>query len=85
MQVRPASLDHSMWFHRPVRADEWLRYEMASPIANEERGMVIGYIYNMNGELVATVAQEGLIRLMEVPQQAPESNIKHMKPIPSKL
>ncbi|HSC85240.1 MAG TPA: acyl-CoA thioesterase II [Pseudomonas sp.] len=63
MQV--ASLDHSLWFHRNVRADEWLLYAMDSPWAGNARGFARGSIFNRQGELVASVAQEGLIRLRE--------------------
>ena len=58
-----ASLDHSMWFHRPFRVDEWLLYDQASPAAYGARGLSIGSLYNQAGHLVATVAQEGLVRI----------------------
>lgn len=57
-----ASLDHSLWFHRPVRVDEWLLYSVESPWAGGARALVRGSIFNQAGELVASVAQEGLIR-----------------------
>lgn len=60
MQV--ASLDHSMWFHRPVRVDEWLLYDVQSPSASGARGLVLGRLFDQQGRLVATTAQEGLIR-----------------------
>lgn len=60
MQV--ASLDHSIWFHRPVRMDEWLLYAIDSPNASGGRGFCRGQFFNQKGELVASVAQEGLIR-----------------------
>ena len=60
MQV--ASLDHTLWFHRPVRFDDWLFYDMESPIATGGRGFTRGRIFNRAGELVASVAQEGLMR-----------------------
>jgi len=60
MQV--ASLDHAMWFHRPFRADEWLLYVQDSPSASGARGFNRGSIYTRQGALVASVAQEGLIR-----------------------
>ena len=61
MQI--ASLDHSLWFHRnDVRADEWLLYALDSPWAGNGRGFSRGNIFNRAGELVASVAQEGLIR-----------------------
>lgn len=58
-----ASLDHSMWFHRPFRADEWLLYELDSPTAQGGRGLAHGRFYNASGELVASVTQESMIRL----------------------
>jgi acyl-CoA thioesterase II len=60
MQV--ASIDHIMWFHQPVRADEWLLNVMDSPAAHGGRGLVRGRIYTRDGVLVASTAQEGLIR-----------------------
>ena len=60
MQV--ASLDHVMWFHRSFRMDDWLLYAMQSPNACKARGLAFGKIYTRDGLLVATVAQEGLIR-----------------------
>ena len=61
MQV--ASLDHSLWFHRPFRADEWLLYTQDSPSSSGARGMTRGSIYSRDGALVASVAQEGLMRV----------------------
>lgn len=60
--VQVASLDHAIWFHRPFRVDEWLLYDMDSPSASQGRGLNRGNIYNQNGELVASVCQEALIR-----------------------
>lgn len=60
---RFASLDHAMWWHRPVRADEWLLYTQESPSASGGRGLSNGHIFTRNGDLVATVAQEAMIRL----------------------
>lgn len=61
MQV--ASLDHVMWFHQPFRVDEWLLHVMDSPKAHGARGLVRGAVYTKDGRLVASTAQEGLIRL----------------------
>lgn len=58
-----ASLDHALWMHRPFRADEWLLYSIESPAAAGARGFVRGSIYTRDGTLVASVAQEGLMRL----------------------
>lgn len=60
MQV--ASLDHVMWFHRPFRIDDWLLHVMDSPSASNARGLVRGRVFTRAGVLVATTAQEGLIR-----------------------
>jgi acyl-CoA thioesterase-2 len=57
-----ASLDHAIWFHRPFRADEWWLYDQTSPFAGGARGLAIGRVFTRDGVLVATVAQEGLIR-----------------------
>jgi acyl-CoA thioesterase II len=61
--LQTASLDHAMWFHRPFRADEWLLYVQESPSASGARGFNRGAIYRRDGTLVASVAQEGLIRV----------------------
>jgi acyl-CoA thioesterase-2 len=60
--VRIASLDHAMWFHRPFRADEWLLYVQDSPSACGARGFNRGLIYNEASDLVASTTQEGLMR-----------------------
>jgi acyl-CoA thioesterase II len=60
MQV--ASLDHAMWFHRDFRMDDWLLYAMQSPNACHARGLAHGQVFTREGVLVASVAQEGLIR-----------------------
>lgn len=60
-----ASLDHSIWFHRPFRLDEWLLYVADSPSASGARGFVRGKIFDRQGNLVASTAQEGLIRLSQ--------------------
>ncbi len=61
--VQVASLDHAMWFHRPFRIDEWLLYACDSPTAEGGRGLARGMLYSEDGRLVASTAQEGLIRL----------------------
>jgi acyl-CoA thioesterase-2 len=57
-----ASLDHALWFHREARVDDWLLYVMDSPSSQGARGMTRGLIYERSGKLVASVAQEGLMR-----------------------
>jgi len=61
--VQMASLDHALWFHRPFRADDWLLYSIDSPSAQGSRGLARGLIYDRHGQLVASTAQEGLIRV----------------------
>lgn len=61
-EVQAASIDHAMWFHRPVKADQWWLYDMISPSASGGRGFSLGRIYQ-DGQLIATCAQEGLIRV----------------------
>jgi len=60
--VMAASLDHALWFHRPFRADEWLLYAQDSPYLGGSRGLARGLIFASDGTLVASVAQEGLLR-----------------------
>ncbi len=60
--VQLASLDHAMWFHRPFRADEWLLYTQDSPNTSGARGFCRGSVFTRDGRLIASVAQEGLIR-----------------------
>ncbi len=62
-RIQMASLDHAMWFHRPFRADEWVLYDMSSANASGARGLGIGHFYAQDGRMLATVVQEGLIRL----------------------
>jgi len=64
-RLQIASLDHTIWFHRPFRMDEWLLFAMESPNASGGRGLCFAHVYNQKGELVATLAQEGLIRIRE--------------------
>jgi acyl-CoA thioesterase-2 len=64
-QVMMASLDHAMWFHRPCRADQWLLVDAVSPFAGGARGLTRAQIFNRERRLVASVAQEGLVRPME--------------------
>lgn len=61
-RLTQASLDHAMWFHRPARADEWLHYEQRVESTSGGRGLARGRIYNLDGHLVATCMQEGLMR-----------------------
>lgn len=64
-RVQMASLDHALWFHRDVRVDEWLLHSFDSPNAAGARGFARGQIFSANGKLIASVAQEGLVRLLD--------------------
>jgi acyl-CoA thioesterase-2 len=66
-EMSVASIDHAIWFHRDARVDEWLLYVMESPSAQGARGMTRGQIYDRSGRMVASVAQEGLMRLRPRP------------------
>jgi acyl-CoA thioesterase-2 len=61
-EIQAASLDHALWLHRPFRADDWLLYVQDSPSAGGARGFTRGLLYSRERKLVASVAQEGLIR-----------------------
>ena len=61
-QVMMASLDHAMWFHHPCRADEWVLVDAVSPFAGGARGFARGQIWSRERRLIASVAQEGLVR-----------------------
>lgn len=61
--LRPASLDHAMWFHRPGRIDDWVLYEQESPSASGGRGLGLGRMFGLDGTLICSVAQEGMVRV----------------------
>lgn len=64
--LKSASLDHAMWFHRPAKVDEWMLYVQESPSASGGRGLALGRIFSKDGKLLATVAQEGMVRVPEM-------------------
>ena len=64
-KIMSASIDHAMWFHRPLRADEWMLYAQVSPSASHARGLATGSVFSHDGRLLVSVAQEGLIRKLE--------------------
>jgi len=66
-RIQAASLDHALWLHRPFRADDWLLYVQDSPSASGARGLARGLIYDRQRRLIASVAQEGLIRPVAEP------------------
>ena len=64
--LKMASLDHAMWWHHPARVDEWLLYVQESPTASGGRGLSTGRIFTREGVLVASIAQEGMVRVPEL-------------------
>jgi acyl-CoA thioesterase-2 len=64
-KLQIASLDHAMWFHRPFRTDDWLLYAQDSPSSSQSRGFNRGNIFTRDGLLVASVCQEGLMRVRD--------------------
>lgn len=62
-RYRAASLDHAIWFHHPPRFDDWILYCSESPIAHAARGLILGSMFTPEGVQLASVAQEGLIRV----------------------
>lgn len=69
--LKAASLDHAMWWHRPGRVDEWMLYVQESPTAVGGRGLSLGRIYDRAGRLLASVAQEGMVRVPQRPADNP--------------
>lgn len=75
INTQMASLDHAIWFHRPVTdLTDWLLFDMVSPSASGARGFASGYIFSRAGELVATVAQEGLLRPLTLREPTHSTN-----------
>ncbi len=62
-RIQLASLDHAMWFHRPITMDDWVLYQTSSPSASGARGLCTGHFFSADGQMLATVVQEGLMRL----------------------
>ncbi|GAB2291012.1 Acyl-CoA hydrolase 2 [Dionaea muscipula] len=62
LKISALSLNHTMWFHRPLKADEWLLFVIDSPSSYDARGLCLGQMFNMRGELVVSLTQEGLLR-----------------------
>jgi acyl-CoA thioesterase-2 len=61
--LKLASLDHAMWFHRRIRVDDWVLYDTHSPSASGSRGLASGHFFSATGAMLATVVQEGLVRV----------------------
>ena len=78
-RVQMASLDHALWFHRPCRVDDWLLYTMDSPNASGARGYARGQYYTRDGQLVASTAQEGLVRVLDEPRRRPRGEPKRQR------
>ncbi|MED6159146.1 hypothetical protein PIB30_039656 [Stylosanthes scabra] len=75
MKASSLSLDHAMWFHRPVIADDWILYVIFSPSAYNARGIVTGQMFNQKRELLASLVQEGLIRKVKGQTSATKSKL----------
>jgi acyl-CoA thioesterase-2 len=67
-RLRAASLDHAMWFHRPGRIDDWMLYTQSSPSASGGRGFATGRMFDSTGRLIASIAQEGMLRIKDSPK-----------------
>lgn len=61
-RIFAATVNHSVWFHRPIKFDDWVLYSTWSPVAADSRGMANGHFFNLDGQLLATVVQEGLVK-----------------------
>ncbi|XP_024027697.1 uncharacterized protein LOC21400292 [Morus notabilis] len=70
LKTSSVSLDHSMWFHRNLKADDWILFVISSPSAYNARGFVLGQMFNRKGELVVSLTQEGLLREVRKPTSA---------------
>lgn len=75
LKTMSISLDHSMWFHRSFRADDWLLFVIESPNAYNARGFVSGQMFTRNGELAVSLTQEGLLRRANTPKSAIKSKL----------
>ena len=69
-RIFAVTMNHSVWFHRPVRFDEWVLYSTSSPVAAASRGLGHGHFFNERGEALATVMQEGIVKYFPARQQA---------------
>jgi acyl-CoA thioesterase-2 len=79
-QITEASLDHAMWFHRPARADDWLYYDQRVESTSSGRGLARGRFYDLDGHLVATCMQEGLMRHWSAAPPDPVTNRRTTQP-----
>lgn len=61
-RIFAVTMNHSVWFHRPIRFDEWVLYSTSSPVAAESRGLGTGHFFNADGRVLATVVQEGIVK-----------------------
>lgn len=61
-RIFAVTMNHSVWFHRPIRFDEWVLYSTTSPVAADSRGLSNGHFFNTDGEVLATVVQEGIVK-----------------------
>jgi acyl-CoA thioesterase II len=67
-RIFAVTTNHSVWFHRPVRFDEWVLYSTSSPVAADSRGLGTGHFFDRSGQLLATVAQEGIVKYFPGPK-----------------
>ncbi len=74
-----ASLDHALWFHHPVRVDEWLLYSIDSPSSSGARGFARGQFFTQDGRLVASSSQEGLMRVVDAQHSRKRSSPRHQE------
>ncbi|KAJ8900490.1 hypothetical protein K2173_025267 [Erythroxylum novogranatense] len=75
LKTAAVSLDHSMWFHRSFRADDWILFSITSPVAHNARGFVSGHMFNRKGELIVSLTQEGLLREIPTLKQTATSKL----------
>ena len=61
-RIFAVTMNHSVWFHRPIRFDDWVLYSTSSPVASESRGLGTGHFFDRSGQLLATVVQEGIVK-----------------------
>ena len=66
-RIFAVTMNHSVWFHRPVRFDDWVLYSTSSPVAAESRGLGTGHFFDRSGQLLATVVQEGIVKYFPGP------------------
>jgi acyl-CoA thioesterase-2 len=61
-RIFAVTMDHTVWFHRPVQFDDWVLYSTTSPVLNDSRGLGTGHFFDSAGQMIATVVQEGIVK-----------------------